>query len=254
MAIRLSVVIPAYNEVRRLPPYLAAIRNHLASALPGGYEVIVVDDGSRDGTARVLRGSFGDWPPLRVEVHNHNRGKGAAVRTGVLAARGELVLFADADGATPIAEERKLRSAIEEGADIAVGSRLLTMRAVPVIRTCCRDIAGRLFAHLVHASFRLPIRDVQCGFKMFRREVGQGLFQSCRAHGYDFDVAILYAAHRLGCRMAEVPIRWTEMPGSKFHLIADTWRVASGLSTLRVSSLHSDEHRWLRQEPPRLRN
>src|SRR5439155_7458412 len=119
----LSLFIPAYNEAQRLPPYLAAIRAHFERALPGQYEIIVVDDGSQDGLSALLEDLAADWSELNWLYLQQNQGKGASVRTGVLAAHGELILFADADGATPIEEETKLRLAIEQGADVAIGSR-----------------------------------------------------------------------------------------------------------------------------------
>ncbi len=240
MSIILSVIIPAYNEAERLPPYLVAIRDHLDGALPGGYEVIVVDDGSRDGMAGRLRRSFGDWPELRIEAHPTNRGKGAAVRSGVLSARGELVLFADADGATPIGEERRLRAAIAAGADIAAGSRLLPAEDSPVTRSAHRGLPGRMFAGLVRLLFDIPIRDTQCGFKMFRHDAARHLFAPCRVDGYVFDVAILAAARRLGHRIVEVPIRWTEMAGSRVDLVSDSCKMLWGLLALRLRGRESD--------------
>jgi dolichyl-phosphate beta-glucosyltransferase len=120
-----SLIIPAYNEAQRLPSHLSSVRSYLRAEFSDNYEVIVVDDGSADGTENVLREMAPNWQELVVLRHSENRGKGAAVRTGMLAARGGLLLFADADGAAPIQEERRLRAAIEAGADMAVGSRLV---------------------------------------------------------------------------------------------------------------------------------
>lgn len=144
--IALSVILPAYNEAARLPPHLAAVRQYLQARYSDRYEVIVVDDGSGDGLANVLDGLAAAWPQLRVIRHAQNQGKGAAVRTGMLAAGGALLLFADADGATPIEEEGRLAAAIRAGADLAVGSRLLSAAGTRRSRNWLRGLAGRSFA------------------------------------------------------------------------------------------------------------
>src|SRR3954447_21730331 len=161
----LSLILPAFNEARRLPPYLATVRAHLPSEFRGDYEAIVVDDASRAGLSPVLERCRAEWQQLSVLQHRANRGKGAALRTGILAARAPLLLLADADGATPITEERKLRQAIHHGAAVAIGSR---MRPGPYTRTrraCTRGPAGKCFALLARAAFGLPVSDTQCGFK-----------------------------------------------------------------------------------------
>jgi dolichyl-phosphate beta-glucosyltransferase len=227
-----SLVIPAYNEAQRLPAVLDAARAYLDAEFADRYEVLVVDDGSRDGTAELLDGLAVGWPQLRVVTHPTNRGKGAAVRTGMLEARGQYLLFADADGATPWVEERRLRAAIEAGAEVAVGSRLLDDAAQ---RRPDRRWGGRLFAWLVRRLVPLPVRDSQCGFKMFRGEVARRLFGECREDGYLFDVVVLALAARWGCRIAEVPICWRDVPGSKLRPIRDGLRMLLGLVRLRAA-------------------
>jgi len=230
--IALSLVIPAYNEAKRLPPYLHSVRTHLASRYAGSHEVIVVDDGSSDGLEEILQGFAADWPQLRFVRHQRNQGKGAAVRTGVLAAQGELILFADADGATPIDEEARLAEAIHAGAELAIGSRLLPAEGLARSRTRLRGLAGRCFAALARRLLRLPVQDTQCGFKMFRRDAAHRLFGLVRESGYLFDLEVLALAQRLGYRIAEVPVRWSEIPGGHLsmtrHLgsiLAALWRV-----------------------------
>jgi len=229
--IALSLVIPAYNEAQRLPPYLASVRIHLDASYGKDYEVIVVDDGSDDGLAEILEASARDWPQLRRLKHDENRGKGAAVRTGVLASLGDLVLFADADGATPIEEQGKLAEAIRGGADIAVGSRLVA--AADVNRSRARGLAGRLFAAVAGRLLRMPVHDTQCGFKMFRGEAARRLFSLAREPRYLFDLEVLALATKLGYRTCEVPIRWQEMPGGHLQLVRDLPGILLNLWRLR---------------------
>lgn len=236
--IALSLVIPAYNEARRLPPYLASVRAHLDASYGQDYEVIVVDDGSNDGLAAILESSASQWPQLRGLAHEANRGKGAAVRSGVLASLGELVLFADADGATPIDEQEKLAEAIRGGADVAVGSRLVA--ADGVRRSRARGLAGRLFAAVAGRLLRMPVRDTQCGFKMFRGETARRLFCLVREPRYLFDLEVLALAARLGYRVCEVPVRWREIPGGHLRLLRDLpgilldlWRLRRRLASTR---------------------
>ena len=233
MNIALSVIIPAYNEARRLPPYLSAVRLYLDNHYPGCYEVIVVDDGSRDGLEDVLARLAAEWPELTVMRHPANRGKGAAVRTGMLEARGELLLFADADGATPIDEETKLSDAVRAGAQVAVGSRLVHAADVTRYRTPARGLVGRLFARLARWWLRLSIRDTQCGFKMFTREGGRQLFTLGQELGYLFDLELLMLADRLGYRIAEVPVSWSEVAGGHLNLRRELGGILLGLWRLR---------------------
>lgn len=231
--IRLSLVLPAFNEAQRLPPYLADVRAYLDRNHPGVYEVIVVDDGSTDATPDFLRRAAGDWPALRPIRQARNLGKGAAVRTGVLASRGELVLFADADGATPIDQERPLREAICRGADVAAGSRLVAGEGLTRSRNVVRSWIGRAFAQLARRMLHLPVRDTQCGFKMFRGESARILFADVSETGYLFDLEVLVLAERLGLSVAEVPVNWREIPGAHFRLVRAVPQILGGLWRLR---------------------
>lgn len=228
-----SVVIPAYNEEKRLPPYLGSIRHHFDSDLVGCYEVIVVDDGSTDGMAGELKRTAETFPQLRVLQHSANRGKGAAVRTGVLAARGRYVLFADADGATPIEEERRLRSRLHTDADIAAGSRRVASTEVARNRNPFRGIVGKSFARLAKCLLGLSVHDTQCGFKMFRHEVAVELFPQMREEGYYFDLEMLILADRYGYRVIEVPINWADQPGSRMSLIRELASMIGAFRRLR---------------------
>ena len=162
------------------------------------------------------------WSQLTCIPLPH-QGKGRAVREGMLAARGELLLFADADGATPIEESDRLRTAIEQGADIAVGSRLLSGSGIERQRSWSRGVMGRTFSVVTNVVLRLPVQDTQCGFKMFRREVGKRLFGMSRENGFLFDLELLLLAESQGYRIAEVPVNWSEQPGGHFH-----WRESHG--------------------------
>jgi dolichyl-phosphate beta-glucosyltransferase len=228
-ALTLSLVLPAYNESLRLPPYLATIRPYLDAQYRDAYEVIVVDDGSSDHLQDALSRLCGDWPQLTLARHPRNLGKGAAVRTGIQAARGDRVLFADADGATPIEEEQRLRTALTAGADVAIGSRLVTDSQVMRQRTWRRAMVGRAFAAVARRLFSLPVQDTQCGFKMFRRAAAQHLFALAQENGYLFDIEILALARQLGLRVAEVPINWADRPGSRLSLWKDSRVILAGL-------------------------
>ncbi len=225
--IYLSVVIPAYNEVDRLPPYLERVSDYLSVDFSGRYEVIVVDDGSRDATAESVNKMSGSRPEIVLIRHDRNLGKGAAVRTGVLASRGDLVLFTDADGATPIEHEVRLREAIAGGADIAVGSRLVG--ETRMIRSRLRRWGGGFFSRLTRIILRVHIHDTQCGFKMFRRETGVRLFSLCQTNGYLFDAYLIRIAEWLGYRVKEVSVGYRDIAGSKFRLWKDPFIMISEL-------------------------
>jgi dolichyl-phosphate beta-glucosyltransferase len=204
----LSVVVPAFQEERRLPATLARVISYL-DGRGGPYELIVVDDGSRDATAAVATRSLSALGErgrlLRLPA---NRGKGAAVRAGVQAARGERVLVTDADLSTPIEELDALERACAAGADVAIGSRALNRSLITRRQSLLREWSGRLF-NLVVQTFALPgIRDSQCGFKLFRGEIAQDVFARARSDGFGFDVEVLAIAKHLGYRIAEVPVRW----------------------------------------------
>ena len=234
MNVTVSLILPAYNEAQRLPPYLTRVRSHLASEFGDAYEVIVVDDGSTDDLPSRLEILTSDWPQLEVVCHPENQGKGAAVRTGMLRARGELLLFADADGATPIEEEHRLRAAIDAGADVAVGPRLVRAPGVTCHRTWFRSLVGCGFARAARWMLDVPVRDSQCGFKMFRRNAGRHLFSLIQETGYLFDLELLLLAKRLGYRIAEVPINWSEVSGGHLSVMGQCKTVLVGLARLRT--------------------
>jgi dolichyl-phosphate beta-glucosyltransferase len=233
MAPALSVVIPAFNEQDRLGPYLAEVRAYLDSIRPAAYEVIVVDDGSRDDTAGLVARIRASWPQLRLLRHPANRGKGQAVRTGVRSSAGRRVLFADADGATPIAEEAKLSAALARGAVVAAGSRYLPGPGVIRDRNWRRAVAGGLFARVARAAVGVTVSDTQCGFKMFDGPLGRELFAASRETGYLLDVELLALANRRGYPVDEVAVNWCERPGSKVRLVRDSLKMLCDLWRLR---------------------
>ncbi len=225
----LSVVIPAYNESERLPPFLERTASFL-DLRTSPYEILVVDDGSRDDTARVVELFAASNPSVHLIRSACNIGKGAAVRRGIQAAHGKLQLFADADGATPIEELDRLERAIETGADLAIGSRALASRSrmYTVQARWHRSVLGALFNALVQRLGLDGIEDTQCGFKLFRKAAAQDLFSLAVVDGYGLDLELLYIAKRRGYRIAEIPINWADQPGSKVCLLRD------GLSMLRA--------------------
>ncbi|MBI2158861.1 MAG: glycosyltransferase family 2 protein [Candidatus Rokubacteria bacterium] len=215
-ALRWSVVIPAFNEADRLPRYLDEVVGYFEGRGEPS-EVIVVDDGSTDGTPEVVEARH--HPSVRVLRLGRNSGKGAAVRAGMLAARGAFRLFTDADGATPIAELKRLEPALAAGADVAVGSRVLVDPAVSVAARPHRVAAGRVFNWLVARLGVRAVADSQCGFKAFTAAAAERLFGPLRTRGFGFDVELLLQARAAGYRIVEVPVNWADQPGSKVTVL-----------------------------------
>ncbi len=227
-----SVVIPAFKETARLAGPLRATAKWFR-AQRKSFEIIVSDDGSRDGTAALVEHLRQEIPELRLVGAPVNRGKGHAVRLGVRSAMGAVVLVADADGATPIAEVAVLEAALR-GADLAIGSRALGGH---VERRWYRHLIGRGFHALVRLFGVRGIRDTQCGFKLFTAGVARELFTRARVNRFSFDVEILLLAQRLGYRIAEVPVDWTHQPGSRINLVTDSARMAFDLVRIRFRLL-----------------
>jgi dolichyl-phosphate beta-glucosyltransferase len=220
----LSVVIPAYNEAKRLPPSLRQIEAYLRQSKRHS-ELIVVDDGSIDGTAEAVDSLIREGLHLHLVRHEQNMGKGAAVRTGVLFATGRLVLFTDADLSTPIEDLERLVAALDAGADVAIGSRAIDRRMIEVHQPILRETMGRVFNVIVQAVLLPGLKDTQCGFKAFRAEVARELFREMITTGFDFDPEILYRARRRGMKIAEVAVRWRDSPDSRVSAVRD----ASGM-------------------------
>lgn len=217
--LRWSIVIPAFNEARRLPRYLEEIVTYF-DGRGESYEVIVVDDGSTDETVALVTRTATGHPRVRVLSLARNEGKGAAVRRGMLAAGGELRLFADADGATPIAEVKRFEPALAAGADVVIGSRAMADPAVCVVAQPHRMAAGRVFNWMVARLGLGGIADSQCGFKLFLGRVAEDLFARVQTPGFGFDVELLLLARAAGYRTVEVPVNWTDQAGSKVGVIS----------------------------------
>ena len=232
----LSIVIPAYNESGRLPATLRSILEWLPTQ-PRAVEIIVVDDGSTDDTSAVVRG-FGDQD-RRVKLIRlpQNRGKGYAVRTGVVNASGRRILFNDADGATPIQEVDRLERALDLGAMIAIGSRAIKSRGTQVRTTPFRRFAGRVFHQFVRHLTVSGIVDTQCGFKLFDAPIAHDLFSRMRMNGFSFDVELLLMAQRRRYRIAEVPVNWTHQPGSRIDVVRDGLKMAGDLFRIRANAV-----------------
>jgi glycosyltransferase involved in cell wall biosynthesis len=234
----LSIVIPAFNEERRLPKTMDQVLGYLAGSKPharaANTEVLVVDDGSTDGTAEVIRRIAQMNSNVRLLQNPGNRGKGYSVRNGMLHAEGEWILFSDADLSAPIEELEKLFRAIDSGsADIAIGSRALDRKLIGVHQSWMRENAGRFFNLCMRLIVGLNFWDTQCGFKMFRREAAQRIFTLQRIDGFGFDVEALYLGQRLGYKIVEVPVRWNHVEGTKVDMFGDSARMFTDLLRVR---------------------
>lgn len=230
---RLSVVIPAYNEKQRIVPTIGAFTAQLASTgVP--WELIIADDGSTDETVALVEMLQAE--NVRVLSTGRNGGKGAAVRRGVDVAGGELILFADADCSTPVDELAALTAAIEAGADLAVGSRS-ALGAEVEHRSALRRLLTFGLRAIVRVGLRIPVDDTQCGFKLFRKDVAKELFAAQTIDGFSFDLEILFLAARRRLRIAEVPVRWFDAPGSKVDTRREVVRFLRSVVQIRWNAL-----------------
>lgn len=229
---QLTVVVPAFNEADRIGNTLATVTEFL-SKRNEPFEIIVVDDGSTDATAQVVEETAANNPALRLLRNRENRGKGYSVRRGMLAGRGSLLLFSDADLSTPIEELVKLEAAIEEGHDIAIGSRALAESDLEIRQPWWREGMGRVFGLLMRLLALPGIRDSQCGFKLFTREAAETVFARQSVEGFAFDVEILLIARLHGFTIAEVPVRWRHAAQSKVHPVRSSLSMLLDLIRVR---------------------
>ena len=213
-------MIPAYNEEKRLPTSLDRVVPWLCARTPRLSEIIVVDDGSTDGTAALVEDYARAHPVVRLLRNPGNRGKGYAIRIGMLAARAEWVLYSDADLSTPIEEADKLYAMVRErNASVAIGSRALDRSLVSVHQPVFREYSGRFFNLVMRLMTGLPFDDTQCGFKLFEKNAATLIFSRQILDGFSFDVEDLYIARQCGIRVVEVPVRWANVEGSKVQLM-----------------------------------
>lgn len=230
-----SVVIPAFNEAGRIGATVRATLEYLGRVSPQS-EVIVVNDGSTDATGEIVREGFSAAGPVQTRLLEHfpNRGKGAAVRAGLLAATRPIGLFSDADLSTPIDDAPRLVEPIAAGeVDIAFGSRALDRRLIGHHQPWRREQGGRVFNLVVRVATGLPFWDTQCGFKAFRLDVCRPVFEKAQTDGFGFDVELLYLAWRAKLRMREVPVHWNHFDGSKVSFFRDSLRMFGEVVALR---------------------
>lgn len=245
----LSVIIPAYNEEKRIGNTLLMIHTYLQQQ-PYTAEILVVDDGSQDGTSSIV-GAFDVGPPTIQLLHNErNRGKGYSVRRGFLYAKGDYLLFSDADLSTPIAEMEKLFAALDEPCDIAIGSRALPGARVEVHQPRYREYLGRLF-NMVVRLFAVPgIFDTQCGFKCFKRQAALAICERMTTERFGFDVEMLYLACQLGYRVREVPVIWRHSPQTRVRMRQDAISMLGDLFRIRLNDYRGRYNRPPQQSTP----
>jgi dolichyl-phosphate beta-glucosyltransferase len=216
----LSIVIPAYNEERRLPPTLAAVRAYLDARAYPDAEILVVDDGSRDGTAALVETAAREDPRVHLLRNPGNRGKGYSVRHGMLEARNQWILFSDADLSAPIEElDKLLPAALARGAQVAIGSRALDRSLIGVHQSRAREIVGILLNRVMRVVTGLPFADTQCGFKLYTRDAARLIFPRQQLDGFTFDVENLFIARVLGIPATEVAVRWNNVEGTKVGIM-----------------------------------
>lgn len=233
----LSIVVPAYNEAKRIGRTLGILQEYLES---NGWnaEVIVVNDGSSDETAQVVEAHCSRWGALQLIHNGGNLGKGYSVRNGALAAKGDIILFTDADLSAPIAEAPKVIEPIRHGeCDVTFGSRAVDRSLIGVHQSSFRETSGRIFNLFVQGLTGLPFKDTQCGFKAFRRSTAVPVFECQTIFGFGFDPEILYIAKKRGLRLREIPVRWDHVEGTTVRFVQDSCRMFLDLLQIRWNDL-----------------
>jgi len=232
-----SVAIPCFNEAARIGDTVRSTLDYLSAESPDA-ELIVVNDGSTDATSTIVREALsGAKIQTRLLENFPNRGKGAAVRTGLRAATKPIGLFFDADLSTPLSEIPKVVEPVANGdVDLAFGSRALDRKLIGIRQPWRREQAGRVFNLIVRLATGMPFWDTQCGFKAFRLDVCRPILEKARTVGFAFDVELLFLAYQAGLRLREIPVRWNHAEGSKVHVIHDSLRMLREVIALRLSS------------------
>lgn len=234
--IDLSVVIPAYNEERRLGPVFDEALAYLRAGRES-WEVVVADDGSTDGTVRLVEERAAAEPRIRLVRLGENRGKGAAVRAGMLAAKGRWRLFRDADRSTAMAEFDKFRPLLEKGSQVVIASRHVPGSSLPEPQPLARRLFGRGFILLSRLMILYEIRDFTCGFKCFTAEAAEAVFPKQRIERWAFDAELLFLARKAGLAIEQVPVTWRDEPGSKVRIGLDVARSLYEMALIRLNDL-----------------
>ena len=233
---KISIIIPAKDEQDRLPRFLKTVIDYCGQS-KHSYEIIVVDDGSIDQTAKVALSFQKDFPALKVISLERNHGTGYAVKQGFFAAQGEIVLYLDADGSTGPQEIEHHLHWFAEGQDIVIGSRVLTDGESHVKALSYRRWMGMIFNFLVSSLLIKNIKDTQCGFKMFRAQFVPALFNSLHLEGFGFDLEVLSLAQKMNLRIKEVPVNWVHVDGSKIDIVKDSLRMFWNIIQIKYSLL-----------------
>ncbi len=236
-----SIVIPAYNESARLRASLEKVLSYV-HAEGWDAEIIVVNDGSRDNTADIIRAFAASDPIVRLVENPGNHGKGYSVRNGMLNAKGETLIFSDADLSSPIEESSKLLKALEDGADIAIGSRWLRTETQTQRQPLHRQAFGRIFNLLLRITLGLQFKDTQCGFKAFKRSAAHAIFPLQKIERWGFDPEILFLARKLGFKVKEVPVLWGHSGGTRINPLVDGFRMFTEMLRVRWYSLSGRYH------------
>lgn len=230
---QISIVIPAYNEASRLPESIRLLGEHFASWPPGSVEVLIVVEQSTDGTLELARQR--EQANFRVIDNGPQRGKGHAVRCGVMQARGEIIFYMDADLSVPLEEIGAFLKHFETHPedDVLLGSRQHPASQIEVRQGILRQTMGKTFNRVLRLFSLLPFRDTQCGFKAFRQKAARGIFARQTIDGFAFDVEVLLLAQALGYRIAELPVRWRNSPESKVNIVSDSLRMLLDAMSVR---------------------
>ena len=236
MAPKYSLIIPAYNEGQRITATLDKVLAHITQE-KWDAEVLVVNDGSRDDTADIIRRYAAAHSIVRLVENPGNRGKGYSVRNGMQQARGEVLLFSDADLSSPIYEARKLFEALDSGADVAIGSRWLKRETQTERQPLYRQLFGRLFNLMLRVVLGLPFKDTQCGFKVFNRRSADAIFPRQRIERWGFDPELLFLAKKFGFVTVEVPVEWAHDERSKISPIKDGLKIFVEMLQIRWNNL-----------------
>ena len=231
-----SIVIPAYNESERITATLDKVLAYIAQE-HWMAEIVVVNDGSRDNTAEIVRGYGQQNPAVRLVENPGNRGKGFSVRNGMLNSNGDILLFTDADLSSPIQEANKLFAALDQGADIAIGSRWLRAELQTKRQSLLRQVFGRVFNLCLRIILGLKFVDTQCGFKAFKREAAMQIFPRQRIERWGFDPESLYLARKARLRVDEIPVEWANDDRSKVNPVRDGFRMFGELLKVRWNDM-----------------